>query len=238
MSGHSHWATIKRAKEKQDSQKGKVFGKVAREIQFAIQKGGGVADPANNVYLRAALEKAKEYNVPKENVQRLLDKNAQKAANLTEIMYEAFGPGNTSLLIKCVTDNTNRTLSEVRFAVNSNGGKMGTPNSVLFLFQKVGELALKNAKSEDDALACIDAMGAQDFEMEEGIYYVYVGYEALSQALSVAKDNGFDSTPQITYLPTTMVEVPSGAKGQLEALMDALHGLEDVQEVYTNAEAL
>lgn len=234
MSGHSHWATIRSKKESQDKTRGTVFAKIAKELTLAIQKGGGVTDPELNSYLRGALLHAKEANLPKENIQRVIDRSRERAEHLHEALYEGFGPGGAAFLVSTVTDNTNRTLTDLRLYFSKGGGKLGSQGSVIFLFRQVGVFTFEATQSEDKVLLCIDAMKAYDFEEEEGIYYAYVDYENLSEALEQARKMGFDKAPHIGYVPHTTVELSLEDYDRALKLKEALEELEDVQEVYTN----
>lgn len=234
MSGHSHWATIKRAKDKADQEKGKVFAKVAKEILYAIQEGGS-PDPGNNVYLRAALEKAKEYNVPKDNVQRLLERSREKSEQLSEIVYEAFGPGNVAMVIYCMTNNTNRTLSEIRSLCNRHNGKLATPNSAMFMFHKEGLLVLHNSMSEENVLLLAEEIGAIDMHQEEGKYHLYVDFEALGKSLKQLQQKNISSSSSIYYRPVAPVTVGREESDALKAMYESLLENEDIIDVFINA---
>lgn len=139
MSGHSKWSKIKREKQAKDKQKGNIFSKLSRLITLAVIEGGGITDPENNIKLRLAIEKAKNLNLPKENIERAIEKGTgPESQELKEVVYEAFGPEGVSLIILATTDNMNRTLSEIRNVLELHGGKLGTQGSVLHLFKKSG----------------------------------------------------------------------------------------------------
>ena len=241
MSGHSHWATIRSKKETQDKAKGTVFAKISKELTLAIQKGGGVIDPELNAYLRGALLHAKEVNLPKENIQRAIDRSRERAEHLHEALYEGFGPGGAAYLVSTVTDNTNRTLTDLRLHFSKGGGKLGGQGSVVFMFRHVGVFTFETIQSEDKiqerenaVLACIDAIKAYDFEEEEGNYYAYVDYDNLSEALEKAREMGFDKALHIGYVPNDPIELSSEDYDRALRLKESLEELEDVHEVYTN----
>lgn len=225
MSGHSHWATIRHKKESQDKARGTIFAKVSKEIALALQ---------NKAYLRTALQRAKEVNLPKDNIQRIIDRSTERAAHLQEATYEGFGPGGSACIVTTVTDNTNRTLTEVRSCFSKHGGKLGGAGSVIFLFRHSGVFTFDSSSDEESVLACIEAMNAFDFEQEEGKYYAYVDYNNLSKASEQAKDRGFSIAPNMQYVPISMVELSKEDLHKALELKDSLEMLEDVQEVCVN----
>ncbi len=234
MSGHSHWATIRHKKEVQDKARGSLFAKISKEITISLQKGGGVTDPDLNVYLRTALQKAKDINLPKENIQRIIDRSKDRAQHLQEAVYEGFGPGGSAYVITVVTDNTNRTLTDLRTHFSRLGGKLGAQGSVIFLFRHSGIFTIDASIGEEKILSAIDQMGAFDFETEEGTYYVYIDFDKLSEASQKARNLGFDTAPQITYVPISPIALSPEDFSKALNLKDALEELDDVQEVQVN----
>lgn len=238
MSGHSKWSQIKRKKEAKDVQKGKIFSKLFRLITVAVKEGGGITDPEKNVKLRLAVEKAKEYNMPKENIQRAIERaKGGGDQELKEVIYEAFGPGGVCLIILATTDNSNRTLSEIRQILHRNGGKLGTAGATSFLFEKCG-LAIfdKTSTKEDEVLDFAERVGALDIEEDQESFFVYLPFEKIGyahQCLSQLKSKSLE----VDYRPKSVIEIKDKETAEkVLFLIEALESLEDVQKVYANFE--
>jgi YebC/PmpR family DNA-binding regulatory protein len=238
MSGHSKWAQIKHKKAHTDAKRGKVFTKIVKELAVAARAGGG--DPDGNPRLRLAMEKAKEANMPSENIKRAIMKGTGElpGTSYEESVYEGYGPGGTALLIETLSDNKNRTVSELRHLLSKSGGSLGEAGCVAWIFQKKGYLLVNKKNTDEDSLMSIvlDA-GAEDLKNEpaEENYEVVTMPEniaAVRQALE--KQKVPVSHAEVTMLPKTYVPLNGPAAEQMVRLMDALEDHEDVQNVYAN----
>jgi YebC/PmpR family DNA-binding regulatory protein len=234
MSGHSKWSTIKREKGAKDAKRGAVFTKIGNQIAIAAR--GGI-DPTMNSALALAIEKAKQANMPAANIQRAIDRVADKnAAVLEEATYEAMGPGGIGIIIEVATDNKNRTFPEVRTALTKNGGRIADAGSVAFQFTRKGVINVA-ATGEDALLTVLDA-GAEDAVEEEGEIIVYTEQKDLAKVRSAIVEAGLTVTnAELQYVPNMPVEVsdPEVAAKVLR-LMDAIDDLDDVVNVHTNAD--
>lgn len=239
MSGHSKWATTKRKKASIDAKRGQIFTKLAKVITIAARDGGG--DPTANPSLRMAIDNARSSSMPKENIERAIQKGVGGGvgANIESITYEAYGPGGIALLIECLTDNKNRALSEVKMIVNKHGGNFASAGSVSYLFQKKGEIIIEIAKQNKPAEEIEEAIiesNADDYEMESDLVIVYTNMHDLHQVKTKLEEAGIiiDSA-ELTNIATTFVDVPEDKKEKVENLIESLDDLEDVNKVYTNA---
>jgi YebC/PmpR family DNA-binding regulatory protein len=236
MSGHSKWASIKHKKKAVDAKRGKLFTKLTRAIQVAAREGGG--DPDGNPALALAVQKAKDASMPKDNIERAIAKGSgadQDAAAFESIVYEGYGPGGVALLVETLTDNRNRTGSEVRHAFSSHGGSLGEPGSVAWIFEKKGELVADAGRySEDDLMAAIDA-GAEDVALDDDIFEVITAptdFVAVRDALIQAGVE-LDSA-ELVMRPTTRTPLEEADAGKLMKLLDLLEEHDDVQAVHAN----
>lgn len=236
MSGHSKWANIKHRKGKMDAIRGKITTKISREITVAARAGGG--DPAGNMRLKLALQKAKENNVPKDNIQRAIQKGvgALEGGNYEEIFYEGYGPGGVAVMLEILTDNRNRTAADIRHLFIKHGGNLGEAGCVAWMFDKKGLFLIdKTAASEEDLmLVALDA-GAEDIRSDDDQYEVITApddWEKVRAALEAAKVTV--ASAQITMVPQTTVELTGADAEKMLKLMDALEDHDDVQEVYAN----
>lgn len=236
MSGHSKWSKIKRQKEVSDKQKGTTFSKLSRLITLAVIEGGGIADPENNLRLRLAIEKAKTFNMPRDNIDRAIEKGSgPNKALLKEVIYEAFAPGGVALVVLTTTDNANRTLSEIRNVVESHGGKLGNQGSVLYLFKKCALSRFKVGESNEEAiLNFAEKIGAFDIDKDKKYFSVYFPFESLGKA----KDFMGQLKAQvleIDFKPQSLIEVKDkNAADKILRLIDVLENLDDVQKVFAN----
>ena len=238
MSGHSKWANIKHKKGKTDALKAKITTKISREITVAARMGGG--DPVGNMRLKLALQKARENNIPKDNIQRAIAKGvgATDMDSYEEITYEGYGPGGAALTVECLTDNRNRTAADVRHAFSKNGGNMGETGCVAWMFQRKGVFVI-DAEGHDEeelTLLALEA-GAEDLKTEEGSFVIYTApedYDAVESALAEA--NIETEVSKITMVPDSNVSLEGEAAEKMQRLLDALDELDDVQDVYHNAE--
>ncbi|MDR3562696.1 MAG: YebC/PmpR family DNA-binding transcriptional regulator [Negativicutes bacterium] len=237
MSGHSKWANIKHKKGRMDAIRGKVTTKISREITVAVKTGG--ADPSGNMRLKLALQKAKENNVPKDNIQRAIQKGqgALDGGNYEEILYEGYGPGGVAVLLDILTDNRNRTVADIRHLFSKNGGNLGESGCVGWMFDKKGLFLIdKTIKmAEEDLMLLVIEAGAEDFKSEDDQYEIITApgdWEGVREALDLG---GIPmATAQITMVPQTTVELTGDDAVKMLKLMDALEDHDDVQEVYAN----
>lgn len=234
MSGHSKWSTIKREKGAKDAKRGAIFTKIGNQIAIAARGG---TDPNMNSALALAIEKAKQANMPVANIQRAIDRVADKnAAVLEEATYEAYGPGGIGIIIETATDNKNRTYPEVRTALTKNGGNMAEPGSVAFQFTRKG--VIRVAASGEDALLTVLDAGAEDAAEEEGELTVYTDQKDLAKVRTAIIEAGLEvKEAELQYVPNAQVEIddPEVARKALKVL-DALDDLDDVVNVHTNAD--
>ncbi len=235
MSGHSKWSTIKRKKGAADAKRGKIFTKLIREIATAARMGGG--DPDANPRLRLAMDKARAANMPKDNIQRAIQKGigGGDEASYEEVIYEGYGPGGTAVLLEALTDNRKRTVSEVRHVFSKNGGNLGSNGCVAYLFEKKGIISVEAGGTDPDALmeAALDA-GALDVVESEPLEVVTApsDFESVKSALVTA---GFAvSTAAIRMAPSSLVRLEDKDAESMLRLTDALDDLEDIQAVYAN----
>lgn len=240
MSGHSKWSTIKRKKAKVDAQRGKVFTRLSREIIVAARQGGG--DPESNVRLKTAVQKAREANIPNENIIRAIQKGAGGLAgsNYEEILYEGYGPGGVAIMIEIMTDNRNRTAGEIRYIFSRNGGSLGESGCVSWMFQEKGlilvDKAVNDVEEDDLMLLAIDS-GAVDFRAEEDSFEITAEPEDFQKVRDALEGRGIKlSTAEITMVPKSTVKIEGKEAEQTIRLMDALEDHDDVQNVYANFE--
>lgn len=234
MSGHSHYSTIKRQKEANDSKRGKVFSKMAREIAIAVKAGG--PDPDSNYKLRIIIDKARSYNMPKSNIERAIS-SGSGGATLEEISYEGFGPGGIGIIVKAATDNKNRTAQDLKNIFERAGGSMAGPGAVSFNFENKGfVLVEKNEDPESQILQLID-LGIEDVEESTDGIEVYVLPEKLGEIRKNIEEKGFNVKETELYMKPKSYQKVEGndAKKALEFL-DLLDDQDDVQVVYSNLE--
>ncbi|HWQ58258.1 MAG TPA: YebC/PmpR family DNA-binding transcriptional regulator [Clostridia bacterium] len=239
MSGHSKWANIKNKKEKTDSQRGKIFTKIGREIAIAVKEGGG--DPNNNSKLRDVIAKAKAANMPNDNIARSVKKAAGEmgSVNYEEITYEGYGPNGIALIVEVVTDNRNRTAAEVRHLFDKSGGALGASGCVSWMFNKRGLIVVEKSVSVDEDALMMTALdaGAEDFVPLEDAYEIYTGandFTAVREALEAA-DYSFLSA-EISMIPQTTVDAKDPELAEkVEKMIERFEDNDDVQEIYHNA---
>lgn len=239
MSGHSKWANIKHKKGKADALRGKITTKISREITIAVRMGG--ADPTGNMKLKLALSKAKANNIPKDNIQRAIQKGqgALEGSNYEEITYEGYGPAGVAIMVSALTDNRNRTAADVRHVFSKYGGNMGETGCVNWMFKRKGIFAISSEAdvSEDDLMMMTLEAGAEDIKGDEDGFEIVTqpdDFEAVEQALA---DNNIEvEMSEITMVPDTMAELSAEDAEKVQKMLDALEDLDDVQDVYTNAD--
>ncbi|HEX8645882.1 MAG TPA: YebC/PmpR family DNA-binding transcriptional regulator [Thermoleophilaceae bacterium] len=239
MAGHSKWASIKHKKAVTDSRRGAQFTKLARAIQVAAREGGGelVGNPA----LQLAVQKAKDARMPKDNIERAIAKGTgadQDAEAFESVVYEGYGPGGVAVLVEALTDNRNRTGSEIRHLFSRAGGNLGEPGSVSWVFEKKGVIVVDASRAgEDDLMVAIDA-GAEDVNLDENVYEVVTepgDFQAAREALESA---GIElESAELTQRPTSRIEVSGDQVATLMRLLESLEDNDDVQGVHANFEA-
>jgi YebC/PmpR family DNA-binding regulatory protein len=236
MAGHSKWANIKHRKARQDASRGKVWTKVIREITVAA-KGG--PDPDDNPRLRLALDKANAANMPKDNIKRAIEKGSGtgETGALEEIIFEGYGPGGVAILVETMSDNRNRTVSDVRHAFSKFGGNLGTDGSVSYLFNKIGIIHISKGTSEEELMDIVLESGADDL-IDEGEYFeIITSSTNLSNVLESLKNNSIDNiNAELTLRAETSVAIDQEMSEKVLKIMDFMDELDDVQEVHTNAE--
>lgn len=239
MSGHSKWSKIKRKKEMKDEQRGRIFSKLARMITLAVKEGGGISSPDKNIKLRLAIERAKEYNLPKENIQRAIEKaKISGQQEFKEVVYEGFGPGGVSLIILATTDNPNRTLSEIRRVLEQTGGKLGSAGSVLYNFEKCGIVVFnKQTIQENMLLQLIDKLQAKDVKDDENNFVLYIPFGELGHVeKNINQDFPRPTTIDIFYRPLTTIDIADKEiADKIFSLVETLEELDDVHKVYVNS---
>ena len=239
MSGHSKFANIKHKKEKNDAAKGKIFTRIGREIAVAVKEGG--ADPANNSKLRDVIAKAKSNNMPNDTIDRSIKKAAgdANAANYEVAVYEGYGPNGTAIIVETLTDNKNRTASNVRNAFTKGGGNVGTPGCVSFMFDKKGQIIIDKEECDKEAddlmMIALDA-GAEDFAEEEDSFEVVTDPDEFSKVREALEEAGIPMvSAQVTMIPQTYVELTDEQDVKMmNRILDLLDEDDDVQAVYHN----
>lgn len=234
MSGHSKWSTIKRAKGAADAKRGAIFTKIGNQIAIAARAG---ADPTMNPALALAIEKAKSANMPLANIQRAIDRVADKnAAQLDEVMYEGYGPGGIAIIIEAATDNKNRTYPEIRHALSKNGGNIAEPGSVAFQFERKGSIEAKFEGDADEALLTALDAGAEDAEAEDGKLIITTEAKELHAVRNALNGAGLTvGSAELAYQPkTTIVVEDAETARKIVKLMDALDELDDVVATHSN----
>jgi YebC/PmpR family DNA-binding regulatory protein len=236
MSGHSKWATIKHKKGALDAKRGKIFTRLIKEITVAAKTGGG--DPDGNPRLRSAILAAKAENMPQDNIKRAIQRGTGEleGANYEEISFEGYGPGGVAVIVDTLTDNRNRTVSEVRFAFSKNGGNLGETGSVRFMFSKKGVIAIEKTEAEEDQLMeIILEAGGEDLKDEGESWEILTdphSYESVLNAVKAAKIPTVMS--EVTMVASTYTKLEGSAANQMLRMLDVLEDLDDVQNVYSN----
>ena len=236
MAGHSKWANIKHRKARQDASRGKVWTKVIREITVAAKDG---PDPNDNPRLRLALEKANAANMPKDTIKRAIEKGSGtgETGELEEIVFEGYGPGGVAILVETMTDNRNRTVSDVRHAFSKFGGNLGTDGSVSYLFKKLGIIHINKNCSEEKLMENVIESGAQDFTEEDDFFEVTTDPNAFNTVIDFFKKNGIEYiNAELTLRADTLVDLDQDMSEKVLNIMEFMDDLDDVQEVHTNAE--
>lgn len=238
MSGHSKWATIKRQKGVNDIKKGQVFTKISRAITAAVLQGGGVTDPESNFKLRLAIESARSANMPKDNVERAIQRAAGKQeANMEEVIYEGFGPGGFSVIVEGFTDNKQRTVSDVKNVFEKNGGSLGSPGSVMYQFEQKGLVTTgKSGKTADDIFMIAADQMAEDVEEAGEEMLIYTRPEDLARVRNGLATMGMEiKGAELLWKPIVLYPISEKeAASKAFSFMEKLEELDDVQKVYAN----
>jgi YebC/PmpR family DNA-binding regulatory protein len=239
MSGHSKWATIKRKKAVLDSKRGKIFTKLIKEITIAARDGG---DVNGNPRLRLAVDNAKAQNMPLDNIERAIKKATGELEGVTyhELTYEGFGPSGVAILVEVATDNKNRTVAEVRHLFSKNGGGMGETGSVAWMFDRKGIISLPaEGKKEDDVMEIVLDAGADDLTTEEDYFEVQTTVESFETVRKTLVDKKFTvENASLQWIAKNMIEVKGEDAEKVMKMIEALEDLDDVQNVYSNADII
>ena len=238
MSGHSKWSTIKRKKGAIDSERSKVFQKLAKELYVAAKSGD--PNPENNPSLRMVVEKAKAENMPKANIESAIAKAASKGAseNYEAIRYEGYGPHGIAIMIDCLTDNKNRTAGFVRSTLTKRGGNLGTAGSVSYMFKRKGLIVLENVYNEDKIMEDVLNLDILDFSSDDDSYIIYTAPTKFIEVKDELVKMGYDKflVSEVTFVPNSYITLDEEATEKVCNLIDSLNDLDDVQAVYHNLE--
>jgi len=236
MSGHSKWSTIKRKKGAEDAKRGKIFTKIGRELAVAAREGG--PDPEVNFKLRLAMEKAKQANMPKDNIERSIRRGAglEKGEALEQVVYEGYGPGGTALIVRALTDNRNRAVADIRRAFSRHGGNLGENGCVAWMFEQKGYVTIPlNGHDPDELFMLAVEAGAEDVLVGEDTVEIFVevaDFQAVQESLSAA--NIEMDIAELSMIPQTKMNLSPEQGIKVMGLVDTLDELDDVEKVYTN----
>ena len=234
MSGHSKWSTIKRAKGANDAKRGLLFSKLARGMTLAARKGGPSTD--TNLALRLLVEKAKQSNMPKENIARAIERaTAKDAGEIADVLYEGYGPGGISILVEGATDNKNRTTQEIKNIFERGGGTMGTQGSVAFQFERVGQIFIGKGDNAEDLMLQLIDIGVEDVQETDDGIEIYTKPEELYKTKEQIETLGIEvKESELIYRPKNTVMLDDSQSDKSVKLLETLDEHDDVQKVYTN----
>ncbi len=235
MAGHSKWANMKHRKDRADKKKGKIFSRIMKEIISAVKQGG--PDQKGNNKLRVAIQKAKEANMPNDNIERNIKKaSSADQQDYTEMSYELYGYGGVGIIVDIMTDNKNRTSSDMRIATNKYGGTIATPGAVAYNFDRKGRVTVaKSAISEDELFLLVSEAGAEDMALEDDLYVIYTTVEAFNQVKEALEKASLKwEEAELAMIPKSHVEVSDEDANSNIALIEYIEGLDDVDAVYHN----
>ncbi|MDA7027637.1 YebC/PmpR family DNA-binding transcriptional regulator [Bacillus sp. CLL-7-23] len=238
MAGHSKWKNIQKRKNAQDAKRGKIFMKLAKEIYVAAKTGG--PDPESNPSLRLVIDKAKNANMPNDNIDRAIKKAAgnQDGSQYEEITYEGYGTAGVAIMVKCLTDNKNRTATNVRTAFSKNGGNLGETGCVSYMFNRKGYIAIEREEldsDEDEFMLELIEIGAEELETSDELFEIYTEPEQFEEVRHGLNQRGYKlAIAEITMIPNMYAEIAEQDQEKIEKLVDVLEEDDDVQEVYTN----
>lgn len=239
MAGHSKWNNIKGRKGAQDAKRGKIFQKLSREIYMAAKSGG--PDPSTNPSLRMVLDKARSANMPNDNIQRAIKKAsaAGEGENYDEIVYEGYGPAGVAILVHTLTDNKNRTATNVRVAINKNGGALGETGSVAYMFDRKGYLAIEREGldvDEETMMMSVLEAGGEDLESSDEVFEIFTEPTDFPDVRDALEAEGYVlAQAELTMVPQTLIELTEEQREVLETIVTALEDDDDVSEVFTSA---
>ncbi|MGH8747731.1 MAG: YebC/PmpR family DNA-binding transcriptional regulator [Burkholderiales bacterium] len=237
MAGHSKWANIQHRKERQDAKRGKIFTRLIKEITVAARLGGG--DPGSNPRLRLAVDTARENNMPGDNIKRAIQRGTGELEGVAyeEIRYEGYGPGGAAIIVDCMTDNRTRTVADVRHAITKNGGNLGSDGSVAYMFRHCGQFVFAPGTKEDEVMDAALEAGADDvLSNDDGSVEVLCAPGAFAAVKAGLEQAGRKpELAEITMKPTTDIALAGHEAARMRRLLEALEGLDDVQDVYTTA---
>ncbi len=236
MSGHSKWANIKRKKSANDAEKGKIFTKIAKEMQVAVKQGG--PDPDGNFRLKLCIQKAKANNMPADNIKRCIEKasGVGEGDNYEEFFYEGYGAGGVAVMCAMLTDNRNRTASEIRYIFSRNNGNLGETGCVSWMFERKGEIVVEGTFDEDELMMTALDNGAEDLSVSDDTATILTAAGDLEKVRGALLEAGYQvASAEITMRPSNTVEITDAATAaKLMALIEKLEDNDDVQEVYAN----
>ncbi|WP_077614607.1 YebC/PmpR family DNA-binding transcriptional regulator [Caenibacillus caldisaponilyticus] len=236
MAGHSKWKNIQHRKSAQDAKRGRLFMKMSKDIFTAAKEGGG--DPDSNPALRTAIEKARAVNMPNENIERAIKKATGNLDGVSyeEITYEGYGPGGVAVMVDVLTDNKNRSASEIRHAFSKHGGNLGESGCVAFMFDKKGVITVaKNDVDEDQLMLDALEAGAEEMETEDDVYIITTEPEAYRAVRDALREKQYPvEDAELTMVPKTTASLSEEDAAKMEKLIDALESLDDVQDIYHN----
>jgi YebC/PmpR family DNA-binding regulatory protein len=237
MSGHSKWASIKHKKAATDARRGKLFAKLIRGVESAAREGG-TSNPANDMTLAAAVERAKQYSVPTDTIAKAAKRGAgelDEGIRYERVLYEGYAPGGVAVLVEALTENRNRTSAELRSLFTRGGGNLGEPGSVAWMFERLGLIVVAADTSEDDVLAAAADAGADDVRNTDDGWEIVTAAKEFAPVRKAIADSGLHvERSELTMLPQSTVPLDAATARPVLRLMDAIEELEDVQEVYTN----
>ena len=240
MAGHSKWANIKHKKQKEDKRRGKLFSKLSRKIAVAAREGGG--DPEMNADLRMAIQKAKDNNMPNDNIERAIKRGTGNLEGMSyeSFVYEGYGPGGVAIYMDIMTDNRNRTAAEIRHVLDKNGGNLGENGCVSWMFQRKGELIIDLNEfeiDEDELLLEALEAGAEDLEIEEEEAYIYTESGNFESTREIMEESGYEfASADLAMIPDNMVSLDKSNAKQMLRLIEKLEDHDDIQDVYSNFE--
>ena len=238
MAGHNKWSKIKRKKGANDARRSKIWARITRDIMVAAREGGG--DPGMNARLSLAVDKAKAENMPKENIERAIKRGTGEieGADYEEMTYEGYAPGGIAVFVECLTDNTNRTVAEVRHAFTKFGGNLGTTGSVAYLFDRKGVIEVPaEGQDELELFELVAEAGAEDLQEDDGTFTVTVPVEAFGAVQAALEEAGVEpSEAGLVYMPTTTMRLDPEEARRVVRVIEMLEELDDVQNVYTTLE--
>jgi YebC/PmpR family DNA-binding regulatory protein len=236
MSGHSKWSTIKRKKGALDAKRGKIFSRIVKEIQMAIKEGDAL--PENNPRLRLAIQNAKGANMPRENVDRAINKASNEAENLQEVSFEGYGPGGVAIFIECLTDNNTRTVANIRAIFNKRGGNLGTNGSLAFIFERKGVFTVPKGKLDPESfeLEIIDA-GIEDIELSEDVFMITCAVEDFGRVQKKLDEMGVKiENAQLQRIPNDTKKLDLESAQKVLRIIEEFEEVDDVQNIYHNLE--